>query len=95
MAELGELSLAYAASIHKSQGSEYPVVVTPLALQHYLLLERNLLYTAVTRVKKLMLVIAEAKALRIAVRNRKAARRITQLAKLLAAEQNQSKPSPA
>lgn len=56
------------------------MVVIPLALQHRLLLERNLLYTAVTRGKKLVLVIAEPKALRMAVRNRKAAKRITRLA---------------
>lgn len=80
LSELDELSLAYTASIHKSVDSEYPVVVIPLALQHYLLLERNLLYTAVTRGKKLVAVIAEAKALCMAVRNRKAARRITLLA---------------
>jgi exodeoxyribonuclease V alpha subunit len=83
LSELDELSLAYAASIHKSQGSEYPVVVIPLALQHYLLLERNLLYTAVTRGKKLVVVIAEPKALRMAVRNRKAAKRLTRLAERL------------
>lgn len=92
LSELDELSLAYAASIHKSQGSEYPVVVIPLALQHYLLLERNLLYTAVTRGKKRVVVIAEPKALRMAVRNRKAARRITRLAARLAAEQSGSVP---
>jgi exodeoxyribonuclease V alpha subunit len=62
-AELDELSLAYAASIHKSQGSEYPVVVIPLAMQHFTLLERNLLYTAVTRGRKLVVVIAEPQAL--------------------------------
>ncbi len=82
--ELDELSLAYAASIHKSQGSEYPVVVIPLAMQHYMLLERNLFYTAVTRGKKLVVVIAESKALRIAVKNRKSQRRITRLSERLA-----------
>ena len=78
--ELDEVSLAYATSIHKSQGSEYPVVVIPLAMQHYLLLERNLLYTGVTRGKKLVVLIAEPKALLMAVRNRKSQRRITRLA---------------
>ncbi|MVF25027.1 ATP-dependent RecD-like DNA helicase, partial [Methylocaldum sp. BRCS4] len=77
-------ALAYAASIHKSQGSEYPAVVIPLALQHYMLLERNLLYTAVTRGKKLVVVIAERKALAMAVRNRKAKKRVTRLAERLA-----------
>jgi len=81
--ELDELSLAYVTSIHKSQGSEYPVVVIPLAMQHYLLLERNLLYTGVTRGKKLVVLIAEAKALRMAVRNRKAQKRITRLGERL------------
>lgn len=82
-AELDEVSLAYAASIHKSQGSEYPAVVIPLALQHYLLLERNMLYTGVTRGKRLVVVIAEPKALAMAVRNRKASRRVTRLAERL------------
>ncbi len=84
LGELDELSLAYAASIHKSQGSEYPVVVIPLAMPHYRLLERNLLYTAVTRGKQLVIVIAEPKALQIAVRNRRSQRRITRLAERLA-----------
>jgi exodeoxyribonuclease V alpha subunit len=83
LSELDEVSLAYAASIHKSQGSEYPVVVIPLALQHYLLLERNLLYTGVTRGKALVVVIAEPKALRMAVRNRKAKKRVTRLGERL------------
>jgi len=52
--ELDEIGLAYAASIHKAQGSEFPAVVIPLTLQHYMLLERNLLYTGVTRGKKLV-----------------------------------------
>ena len=85
LGELDELALAYAASIHKSQGSEYPVVVIPLAMQHYRLLERNLLYTAVTRGKQLVVVIAEPKALQIAVRNRRSQRRITRLAERLRA----------
>jgi exodeoxyribonuclease V alpha subunit len=83
--ELDELGLAYAASIHKSQGSEYPVVVIPLAMQHYRLLERNLLYTAVTRGKKLVVIIAEPKALRMAVRRQESQRRITRLAERLGA----------
>ncbi|CAI8817662.1 SF1B family DNA helicase RecD2 [Methylococcus capsulatus] len=85
LGELDELSLAYAVSIHKSQGSEYPVVVIPLSMQHYMLLERNLLYTAVTRGKKLVVVIAEPKALAMAVKNRKSRRRITRLSERLAA----------
>jgi exodeoxyribonuclease V alpha subunit len=78
-AELDELSLAYAASIHKAQGSEYPVVVIPLAMQHFTLLERNLLYTAVTRGRRLVVVIAEPKALAIAVKCRESRQRITRL----------------
>ena len=61
--ELDEVQLAYATSIHKSQGSEYPAVVIPLAMQHYTLLERNLIYTAVTRGKKLVTIIGQPKAL--------------------------------
>ena len=86
VAELDELALAYATSIHKSQGSEYPAVVIPLAMQHYRLLERNLLYTAVTRGKKLVVVIAEPKALRTAVRRHESRRRITRLRERLAGE---------
>jgi exodeoxyribonuclease V alpha subunit len=77
--ELDELQLAYATSIHKSQGSEYPAVVIPLAMQHYTLLERNLIYTGVTRGKQLVVIVGEAKALGMAVRNRKARRRVTGL----------------
>lgn len=84
VAELDELTLAYAASIHKSQGSEYPVVVIPLAMQHYTLLERNLLYTAVTRGRELVVIIAEPKALGIAVKRRESSKRITRLRERLA-----------
>jgi exodeoxyribonuclease V alpha subunit len=67
--ELDELTLAYAVSIHKSQGSEYPVCVIPLAMGHFLLLERKLVYTAVTRAKKLVVLVGSKKALAMAVRN--------------------------
>ena len=67
--ELDELTLAYAVSIHKSQGSEYPVVVVPVAMGHYMLLERKLIYTAVTRAKKLVVMVGSKKALAMAVRN--------------------------
>ncbi|MCC7531901.1 MAG: ATP-dependent RecD-like DNA helicase [Candidatus Melainabacteria bacterium] len=77
--ELDEVSLAYAASIHKSQGSEYPAVVIPLATQHFMMLERNLLYTGVTRGKKLVVVIGQPKALAMAIRNKRSARRLTAL----------------
>ncbi len=78
--ELDEVSLAYATSIHKSQGSEYPAVVIPLAMQHYMLLERNLIYTAVTRGKKLVTIIGQPKALGMAVKNKNATKRLTNLA---------------
>jgi exodeoxyribonuclease V alpha subunit len=77
--ELDEISLAYAASIHKSQGSEYSAVVIPLATQHFMMLERNLLYTAVTRGKKLVVIVGQPKALAMAVKNKKSSRRITAL----------------
>jgi exodeoxyribonuclease V alpha subunit len=77
--ELDEISLAYATSIHKSQGSEYPVVVIPLAMQHYLLLERNLLYTGVTRGKQLVVIVAQPKALAMAVRTPRSQKRLTNL----------------
>lgn len=78
--DLDEISLAYATSVHKSQGSEYPVVVIPMAMQHFMLLERNLLYTGVTRGKQLVVVIAQPKALAMAVKNQQSQRRITHLA---------------
>ncbi|WP_427551103.1 SF1B family DNA helicase RecD2 [Methylomonas sp. MS20] len=78
--DLDEITLAYATSVHKSQGSEYPVVVIPLAMQHFMLLERNLLYTGVTRGKQLVVVIAQPKALAMAVKNQQSQRRITDLA---------------
>ncbi len=68
-AELDELILAYAISVHKSQGSEYPAVIVPLLTQHYILLQRNLLYTAMTRGKKLVILIGSPRALEIAVQN--------------------------
>src|SRR5712671_7627126 len=78
--ELDEVALAYATTVHKSQGSEYPVVVIPLATQHYPMLARNLLYTGVTRGKQLVVVIGQPRALAIAVRNVRATQRLTNLA---------------
>lgn len=69
--ELDELVLAYAISIHKSQGSEYPAVVIPLFMHHFMLLQRNLVYTALTRAKRLCIFIGEPKALAIAIKNNK------------------------
>ncbi len=77
---LDELVLSYACSIHKSQGSEYPCVVIPLHTTHYLMLQRNLLYTAITRAKRLAILVGEERALRIAVGNRKVKPRHTRLA---------------
>ena len=77
--ELDEVSLAYATTIHKSQGSEYPCVVIPMAMQHYTLLERNLLYTGVTRGKKMVVLVGQPKAVGMAVRTRKSNRRLTDL----------------
>jgi len=77
--ELDELVLAYATTIHKSQGSEYPAVVIPLATQHYAMLARNLLYTGVTRGRKLVVLVGQKKALAIAVRNQGGRRRWSKL----------------
>jgi exodeoxyribonuclease V alpha subunit len=77
--ELDEIVLAYATSIHKSQGSEFPVVVIPLTSQHYMLLQRNLLYTGVTRGKKLVVLVGEKKALTMAIANDKTRNRYTSL----------------
>ena len=77
--ELDEVSLAYATTIHKSQGSEYPCVVIPMAMQHYTLLERNLLYTGVTRGKRLVVLIGQPKAVGMAARSVRSARRLTNL----------------
>src|SRR6266566_2871661 len=79
VAELDEVALAYATTVHKSQGSEYPAVVIPQATQHYLMLARNLLYTGVTRGKQLVVLIGQPKACALAVRNVRAMRRLTNL----------------
>ncbi len=65
--ELDELSLAFAMTIHKAQGSEYPAVVIPLHTQHFMMLQRNLLYTGITRGKKLVVLVGNRKALEMAV----------------------------
>jgi exodeoxyribonuclease V alpha subunit len=77
--ELDEVALAYAITIHKSQGSEFPSVVIPLATQQYLLLQRNLVYTGITRGKRLVVVVGQRKALAIAVRNNKTEQRFSGL----------------
>jgi exodeoxyribonuclease V alpha subunit len=80
---LDELVLSYACTIHKSQGSEYPCVVIPLHTTHYLMLQRNLLYTAITRARRLAILVGEERALRIAVGNRRVKTRLTRLAERL------------
>jgi exodeoxyribonuclease V alpha subunit len=67
--EADQLVLAYAITVHKSQGSEFPVVVMPLLGQHYKMLQRNLLYTGMTRAKRLMVLVGSKKAVSMAVRN--------------------------
>ena len=81
--ELDELVLAYAISIHKSQGSEYPAVIIPIFMQHFTLLQRNLLYTAITRAKKLCILIGQPRAIGMAVKNNKSLERITFLTQFL------------
>lgn len=82
----GELIHAYAMSVHRSQGSEYPVVVIPMLTQHYMLLQRNLLYTAITRARKIAILVGSDKAIGMAVRNNKEAMRYTALAQRLRGE---------
>jgi exodeoxyribonuclease V alpha subunit len=86
--ELDALVPAYAASIHKSQGSEYPAVIIPVMTQHYPMLQRNLLYTGVTRGKKLVVLVGQKKAVVIAVRNASGRRRWSKLAERLASRQS-------
>ena len=81
--ELDELTLAYALTIHKSQGSEYPAVIMPLHTQHFLLLQRNLLYTAVTRGRKLVVLVGSRKALALAVQRENTSERHSALKKRL------------
>jgi len=82
--ELDELVLAYAVSVHKSQGSEYPAVILPILTQHYILLQRNLIYTAVTRGRKLVVMVGSPKALAIGVNNSQTQQRFTRLRHRLA-----------
>ncbi|HEX2556434.1 MAG TPA: ATP-dependent RecD-like DNA helicase [Microvirga sp.] len=92
--ELDTLVPAFATTIHKSQGSEYPAVVIPVTTQHYTMLARNLLYTGVTRGKRLVVLVAQKKAIGIAVRGQKAKRRWTKLKEWLAGERPLKGTSP-
>jgi exodeoxyribonuclease V alpha subunit len=84
--ELDEIRPAYAISVHKSQGSEYPAIVLPLLTQHYVMLQRNLIYTAVTRGKRLVVIVGSKKALAIGIKNNRITKRYTFLADRLRAE---------
>jgi exodeoxyribonuclease V alpha subunit len=77
--ELDELVHAFAISVHKSQGSEFPAVVIPILTSHYMMLQRNLLYTAVSRARRLVVLVGQPKAIAMAVRNDKVAARYTGL----------------
>ena len=88
--ELDEVALAYAVSIHKSQGSEYPAVVMPMMMQHYMMLRRNLLYTGITRGRKLVVVVGQKQAVGMAVKGKVETRRWSKLAEWLAND-----PGPA
>jgi exodeoxyribonuclease V alpha subunit len=81
--ELDELALAYALTIHKSQGSEFPCVLIPCSTQHYIMLERSLIYTAVTRARKLVVLVGDPKALGIAVKKQETRKRFTGLREAL------------
>ena len=81
--ELDELVHAYAISIHKAQGSEFPVIVAPLLTTHYMMLQRNLLYTAVTRAQKLVVLVGSPRAIGIAVKADRAKERFSGLAERL------------
>jgi exodeoxyribonuclease V alpha subunit len=79
LSDLDEIVLAYAVSVHKSQGSEYPAVVIPVLTQHYILLQRNLIYTAITRGRDLVVIVGTRKALAIGINNDKTQKRYTYL----------------
>src|SRR4051812_16634771 len=90
--EIGDLALAYAISIHKSQGSEYPVVIVPLLKAHFMMLQRNLLYTAITRGKKKVFLVGEPAAYSMAVRNSESKLRVTHLREKISATGSRAAP---
>ena len=77
--DLDQITLAYATTIHKSQGSEYPAIIVPITMQSYMMLRRNLVYTAITRGKKLVVIIGEKKAFAMAVKDGKSSNRYSKL----------------
>ena len=82
--DLDELTLSYATTIHKSQGSEFPIVVMPVLMAHFVMLQRNLIYTGITRAKKICVLVGETKALNTAIRNVSSLQRYTRLSQRLA-----------
>ncbi len=93
--ELDELTLAYALSIHRSQGSEYPAVIVPLHTQHFIMLQRNLLYTGITRGKRLVVLVGSRRALELAVQRQDAAQRCSALRRRLEEACAQAAPEPS
>lgn len=93
--ELDELTLAYATTIHKSQGSEYPIVVMPVLMTHYVMLQRNLIYTGITRAKKICVLIGSKKALSFAIRNMSVLKRNSKLKKRLNPELAKKTATPS
>ena len=91
--DLDEIMLAYAVTIHKSQGSEYPVVVLPVMMTHYIMLQRNLLYTGITRAKKCLVLLGSKKSIGIAIRNSSAGKRNSLLKERLQTAQAKLKNS--
>ena len=79
LSEMDEVVLAYAMTVHKSQGSEYPIVIAPLTTQHFMMLQRNLLYTCVTRAKKVFVLIGSKRAIAMAIKNNRVTQRNTRL----------------
>lgn len=93
--ELDELTLAYAVTIHKSQGSEYPIVVMPFTMSHFVMLQRNLLYTGVTRAKKILVLVGEKKAVYYAIKNETTTGRNTYLARRLQPDSKEAQEAEA
>jgi exodeoxyribonuclease V alpha subunit len=88
--ELDEVVLAYATTVHKSQGSEYKIVITPFTMQHFMMLQRNLLYTCITRAKQIMILIGTKQAIAMAIKNNKITKRNTKLAQRLSGKEHHS-----